>query len=77
MVFTVIGIVWVMMYARKVKKNPTGSITYHDDIAKREEFAVDSMDADMPFTLRQKLVLICRWHGRHRMGPCDKGLVHG
>lgn len=70
--FTIIGIVWVMMYARKVKKNPTGSITYHDDIAKREEFAVDSMDADMPFTLRQKLVLIVFGVG---MGVIVWGLV--
>ena len=70
--FTIIGIVWVMMYARKVKKNPTGSITYHDDLAKREEFAVDSMDADMPFTLRQKLVLIVFGVG---MGVIVWGLV--
>ena len=57
-IFTVIGIAFVMMYARRVKKNPTSSITYHDDIAKRKEFAVVENTDDMPFTLRQKLVLL-------------------
>lgn len=57
-IFTVVGIVFVMMYARRVKKNPTSSITYHDDIAKRKEFAVVENSDDMPFTLRQKLVLV-------------------
>lgn len=57
-IFTVIGIVFVMMYARRVKKNPTSSITYHDDIAKRKEFAVVDNTDDAPFTLRQKLVLV-------------------
>ena len=83
--FTIIGIVWVMMYARKVKKNPTGSITYQDDLAKREEFAVDSVDSDMPFTLRQKLVLIVfgvmKWldvytrHGEAVVVPDVKGMT--
>lgn len=57
-IFTIVGIVFVMMYARRVKKNPTSSITYHDDIAKRKEFAVVENTDDMPFTLRQKLVLV-------------------
>ena len=57
-IFTVIGIVFVMMYARRVKKNPTSSITYQDDIAKRKEFAVVDNTDDVPFTLRQKLVLV-------------------
>lgn len=57
-VFITIGIVWVMMYARKVKKDPRSSITYQDDFAKRQEFAVGGVDADMEFTLRQKLVLL-------------------
>lgn len=57
-IFTVIGIAFVMMYARRVKKNPTSSITYHDDIAKRKEFAVTDDSEEVPFTLRQKLVLV-------------------
>ena len=71
-VFTGIGIVWVMMYARTVKKNPACSITYKDDFAKREEFAVEGVNADMPFTLRQKLVLIVFAVG---MGVIVWGLV--
>lgn len=57
-IYTAVGIAWVMLYARKVKKNPTSSITYQDDIAKREEFMVTDTSMDMPFTLRQKLVLL-------------------
>lgn len=57
-IFTALGIVWVMMYARKVKANPTSSITYHDDLHKREIFEVNDSDIDIPFTTRQKGVLI-------------------
>lgn len=57
-VLTVLAIVWVMMYARKVKKNPTSSITYHDDIAKRKEFAVVDQSVPEVFTGRQKGVLL-------------------
>ena len=57
-VFTVLGIVWVMMYARKVKKNPTSSITYQDDIKKRDEFSVSDEALETEFTGRQKLVLL-------------------
>lgn len=57
-IFTVLGIAFVMMYARKVKKNPQSSITYKDDFAKREEFSVTDNSDDVPFSLRQKLVLV-------------------
>lgn len=58
-IFTVVGIVWVMRYAKKVKKDPTSSITYQDDIIKRRDFSVMESDAaEIPFTLRQKLVLL-------------------
>ena len=55
---TAAGIAWAMWYARRVKKNPKGSITYKDDAAKREEFAVLDTTEELPFTLRHKLVLI-------------------
>ena len=71
-IFTVLGIVWVMMYARRVKKNPLSSITYHDDLAKREEYAVNDKDTDVPFTLRQKLVLVVFAVG---MGTIVWGLI--
>ena len=71
-IFTVLGIVWVMLYARRVKKNPQSSITYHDDIAKREEFSVMDKNVEVPFTLRQKLVLIVFAGG---MGTIVWGLI--
>lgn len=71
-IFTGLGIVWVMMYARKVKKNPTCSITYKDDLHKREIFEVNDADIDMPFTIRQKLVLVVFAAG---MGLIVWGLV--
>ena len=71
-IFTAMGIVWVMMYARRVKKNPTSSITYKDDLHKREIFEVNDADIDVPFTIRQKLVLIVFAAG---MGLIVWGLV--
>lgn len=50
-------IAWVMNYARKVKKNPTSSITYQDDFEKRVEFSVTDDALDVEFTGRQKGVL--------------------
>ena len=50
-------IVWVMRYARKVKANPTSSITYEDDKEKRIEFSVTDDALDVEFTGRQKGVL--------------------
>lgn len=57
-VLTVIAIVWVVMYARKVKRNPESSITYQDDIEKRKEFAADENALESEFTSRQKAILI-------------------
>lgn len=71
-IFTALAIIWVMMYARRVKKNPERSITYKDDIAKRVEFSVMDKEANIPFTLRQKLVLLAFAGG---MGVIVWGLV--
>ncbi len=58
-IYVAVGIAFVMMYAMRVKKNPERSVTYKDDIAKRKEFdVVDMNEVDMPFTKRQKFVLI-------------------
>ena len=51
-----VTIAHVMRYAMKVKKNPTGSITYQDDLLKKQEFMMDEKDTG--FTLRDKLVLL-------------------
>lgn len=51
-----ISIIFVMRYAAKVHKNPLGSITYKDDVLKKQEFAMD--EGDTSFTLRDKLVLV-------------------
>lgn len=56
-VFTAVAITWVVLYARRVKKNPESSITFEDDIAKKVEFAADESALDAEFTGRQKGVL--------------------
>lgn len=56
-VLTAVGITWVVLYARRVKKNPESSITFEDDIAKKVEFAADESALDAEFTGRQKGVL--------------------
>lgn len=56
-VLTAVAITWVVLYARRVKKNPESSITFEDDIAKRVEFAADESALDAEFTGRQKGVL--------------------
>ncbi|PYG85916.1 putative ion transporter superfamily protein YfcC [Ruminiclostridium sufflavum DSM 19573] len=59
-IFMALGIAWIMRYALKVKKNPLSSITYNDDILKRQEFSIESAEqmADVPFTTRHKIVLL-------------------
>lgn len=56
-VLTSVAITWVVLYARRVKKNPESSITFEDDIAKKVEFAADKSALDAEFTGRQKGVL--------------------
>lgn len=56
-VLTAVAITWVVLYARRVKKNPEPSITFEDDIAKKVEFAADESALDAEFTGRQKGVL--------------------
>lgn len=70
-IFTAAGIFWAMRYARRVKKNPTSSITFEDDKAKRAEFGVVE-GGEEEFTLRQKLVLVVFAAG---MGLIVWGLV--
>lgn len=60
-------IIWVMRYARKVKANPTFSITHQDDFAKRVEFSVTDDALDIHFTGRQKAVLV--------VFACGMGLI--
>jgi len=56
-VLTAVAITWVVLYARRVKKNPESSITFEDDFAKKVEFAADESALDAEFTGRQKGVL--------------------
>lgn len=56
-VLTAVAITWVVLYARRIKKNPESSITFEDDIAKKVEFAADESALDAEFTGRQKGVL--------------------
>lgn len=56
-VLTVVAIAWVIMYARRVKKNPASSTVYEDDKAKRVEFSANEDALNVEFTGRQKGVL--------------------
>lgn len=56
-VLTAAAIAWVVMYARRVKRDPASSITYEDDKAKRVEFSAGEGALDAEFTGRQKGVL--------------------
>ena len=55
---TAIAIAWVVLYARRVKKNPESSIAYADDIEKRKEHASNDELLEADFTGRQKAVII-------------------
>ena len=55
-IFTGATIVFTMMYAKKIKKNPRLSVAYESDEAYRNEFK--ATDQEKPFTLGHKLVLL-------------------
>ncbi len=50
-----ITIIYVMRYASKVHKNPASSITYQDDLIKKQDFQLD--EEVVEFTTRHKMVL--------------------
>lgn len=51
-----ISVAWVVLYARKVRNNPEKSLTYQDDLVKRNQLS-DVAD-DVLFTGAQKVVLV-------------------
>ena len=51
-----LSIGWVVLYARKVRKNPELSLTFHDDKQKRLDMG--AVDDDVPFTTAQKWILV-------------------
>lgn len=53
---TAVVIVFMMLYAHKIHKDPTKSITYQFDQTKRQELGIDQTVEKI--TLRQKLVLL-------------------
>lgn len=53
-----ITVVWVVMYARRVKAHPELSITYADDKEKRREFGADESAHSLEFTVRQKIIIL-------------------
>jgi uncharacterized ion transporter superfamily protein YfcC len=55
--FTAIGIVYTWMYAKKIKKDPTKSVSYQSDAYYREEFE-GKEDIEVKFQLGHVLVLI-------------------
>lgn len=56
-VFTAAGVIFTMLYARKIKRDPTSSVAYESDAYYRGQMA-QSDAASAPFTLGQGLVLL-------------------
>ena len=55
--YTAMMIIWVMMYAAKVKKDPTKSLCYEHDQAKRAALLANASGIDSAeFTMAQKLI---------------------
>lgn len=57
MIFTAIGVVYTMLYARKIKQNPKASVCYESDAYYRNDFK-GKQDIDVKFTLGHGLVLL-------------------
>ena len=55
MICTTVVITWLSVYARKIRKDPTKSLTYEFDIEKRKELKLNKEETRM--TRRQKWVL--------------------
>ncbi len=56
-VFTAVGILFTMVYARKIKKNPLASVAYESDAYYRDQMSQGS-EEEKPFTFGQALVLL-------------------
>lgn len=62
-IFTAVSAIYLMLYARKVKKNPELSVMYELDQKRRQEMHLTSQEEESDFTLRQKLVLLALFLG--------------
>ncbi|MGM9973705.1 MAG: YfcC family protein [Clostridiaceae bacterium] len=58
LIFTAVTAVYLMVYAKKVKKNPESSIMFEEDEKRRQELHLTSQEEEKEITLRQKLVLL-------------------
>ncbi len=57
-VVTAVAIVFVLVYAKKIKKDPAKSITYESDLKKRESLDFDKIKDHEGIATRHKFVLI-------------------
>ncbi len=57
LVFTLLGIAFTLVYAKRVKANPESSISYNSDKLYREEFKQDE-ESEMEFKFGHKLILL-------------------
>lgn len=55
--FTLFGVVYTLMYARKVKRDPKSSISYETDAYYRNDFK-DTVDKKIDFNIGHKLVIL-------------------
>ena len=73
-IYMIVAIAFIMIRGKRILANPQLSVTYEDDIAKREEFIHNDAEAeDDVFTTRQKLVLVVFGIG---MALLVYGLLH-
>lgn len=53
---TIVGIILLMLYAKRIKKDPTKSLVYESDKKQREKLQVNT-NADEDFTIKHKVIL--------------------
>jgi len=55
---TSIAIIYVMRYAKRIKINPTLSLTYEDDIQKREKYLNQAESTELSLTIEHRRALV-------------------
>ncbi len=63
LIFTAVAATYLMLYARKIKKNPESSVMYDLDQKRRAELNLSSINEEIEVSLRQKLILLVLFLG--------------
>lgn len=57
-ILTATAIIFVQIYANKIKADPKKSLTYEQDLKKREDLKAEQLEVNQSFTNRHKFVMI-------------------